>query len=615
MFRGARRFFAVLGLFCATGGVAQDLELERFVDGVMTAQMQEPGRFVGATVAVVQNGRLALAKGYGVSDLDTGRRVDQDTLFRIGSVSKIFVWMAVLQQVEVGNLQLDEPVNGHLDGFQLNSQAFQPVTLRHLMTHTAGFEDKLVGLFAPGRSEDANLGSYLSDINPVVLYPPGELTAYSNYGAGLAALLVEKASNTVWHDYVDSRLFRPMGLASTTMRQVPPVDLRDRLATGYQYVDGVFEAQPFEFIMPEPAGSATSSARDMARLMIELMSSRGSSGLDIGAKRLMLTRAFTTHPNISGMTLGLYEHGDGGVGHSGSTLWFHSALQMWPAQNLGMFVSFNSDRGAIARTRFVKSFERQYGLTKKDPVQSSPIAIEDYEGFFLPVRYPASSHLKITRLLSTVHIAAYGDDQLMVRGRGAPQRFLPRSDTFFVGPNADDRLGFVRVDNRTDRLYFDATPMMAYERAGWLDRADVSVVLLAFVGIVYTLILLWPFGWLIKRRRRRTKNAERLASTLAVMTASIFVAFFVGIGGVADDTMRVLSRTDPTLYALLWFPVVAGALAMLQAVLGFRAFLGGYWWFKRRVHFGLLSLANLLLVVWCLHWRLLPVELQSFWPV
>ena len=612
----ARQALACLvGAWAGLAQGAQDAGLERFVDGVMAAQGEERGRFVGATVAVVQNGRLALAKGYGFADLDRNRSVDENTLFRVGSVSKIFVWMALLQQVAAGNLELDDAVNDHLRRFQLPSDAYQEVTLRHLMTHTPGFEDKLVGLFATGRPSDLELGGYLADTIPAMLYPPGERTAYSNFGAGLAAHLVEIAAEMPWHDYAENRVFRPLGLSSTTMRQTPPEGLRDRLATGYRYVGGGFEPQPFEFVRPEPAGSASSSALDMARLMIELMRSRSSTVLDMGAKRLMLTRAFTTHPDLNGMTLGLYEQGRGGVGHDGDTLWFHSALRMWPEQKLGLFVSFNSDGGAIARTRFVDAFERHFGLMRTRPREEPPgVTLADFTGVFLPSRYPARSHLKLTRLAATVRIGTVPErNALVVHGLGDSVQYLPVTDTVFRDPQTGDRLGYLGTGGQFDRLYFDAAPMMAFERAGFVERWDVSLVLLGLAIVLYLLILLWPFSRLFGFRGRRS-GGERLASVVGVMAAAAFITFFVGLSDVADDLVRLLSPTDPTLYGILWLPLAGGLLAAWQVLHAYRAFSVGYWWPRRRVHYAALTVVNVCLAAWCLYWRMVPVEVQGFLP-
>ena len=122
--------------------------VEAFVDGFMSAYLEENGA-VGGVVSIVENGQIVLAKGYGEDDRARHRAVEaRRTLFRVGSVSKLFIWTAVMQLVERGKVDLDADVNRYLEGVEVPATFKEPVTLAHLMTHTAGFEDHVIGLFA-----------------------------------------------------------------------------------------------------------------------------------------------------------------------------------------------------------------------------------------------------------------------------------------------------------------------------------------------------------------------------------------------------------------------------------------------------------------------------------
>ena len=617
--RGCVRVLSVLWtclLLVSVSARGQDVELERFVDGVMAVQAEEPGRMVGAAIAVVQNGRLALARGYGFADLASGRYADENTLFRIGSISKVFVWMAALQQVDAGKLKLDAPVNQTLTTLQLPRGRYSDVTLRHLMTHTAGFEDDLVGLFSPGRPIANTLGEYLADRVPERIYAPGEVTAYSNFGAGLAAHLVETVAGMQWHDYVEDRIFRPLALGSTSMRQPLAADIRERLATGYRYVEGKFEPRGFEFVLPGPAGSASSSALDMARLMIELLERRDSSTLSLGAKRLMLTRAFTTHSSLNGMTLGLYEQGPNAVGHAGDTLWFHAGMRLWPAQNLGVFVVFNSEAGGAARDRLLAAFERHYGLGDEvHDTRSQTVASGEHEGVFVSARRPQRSHLKLVSLFTAIDVASdedHGELIVDLPGDEGERRFSGVSDSLFQAPHTGDRLAYVDVDGRLDRLYMDATPIFAYERATLMQRPDFNLAFLLVVAAATALMCVWPAGWIVSARRSMYPTVEGVATVVAVLIAGLYITFFMGFSQISDDMLRLLSRTDPTLYTLLWLPVLAAGLSLVQAGLAYMAIRLDFWWPRRRLHYAVLSVVNLALAAWCVYWRLLPVEFQAY---
>src|SRR5262249_32882019 len=148
-------------------------EMESFIDGFMALQLREAPA-AGATVAVVKDGQLFFAKGYGYADIDKRVPVDPEkTLFRPGSISKTFTWTAVMQLVEQGKLNLDRDVNTYLREFKLPATFPAPVTLRNLMTHTAGFEDGAVGyLFKSSPSELVPIDQFLRAHVPTRVRPP-----------------------------------------------------------------------------------------------------------------------------------------------------------------------------------------------------------------------------------------------------------------------------------------------------------------------------------------------------------------------------------------------------------------------------------------------------------
>src|SRR5215831_17754985 len=131
-----------------SGKISDPGDLEAFFDGVVNVQM-ESKHIAGAVVAVVYGDKLVFSKGYGYADVEARRRVDPEkTMFRIGSISKLFTWTAVMQQVEEGKLDLDADVNKYLKDVAIPATFDQPITLKHLMTHTPGFDDYVIGLFA-----------------------------------------------------------------------------------------------------------------------------------------------------------------------------------------------------------------------------------------------------------------------------------------------------------------------------------------------------------------------------------------------------------------------------------------------------------------------------------
>ena len=240
-----------------------------FVDGFMQHAVVS-GKSVGATLALIRDGRLIAAKGYGLADIAESRPVRAATTqFRIGSISKVLVWIAVLQQVEAGRLHLETDVNEYLKQFKMPPDFTAPITLRHLMTHTAGLEDDFVNLFVTGPRQVGGLGETLAANIPRRVRLPGSLVAYSNYGAALAAYLVTQVSGMQWDDYVDAHIFKPLGMRDSTTRQPVPEHMEASRAKGYISVGGDVQEQAFSFLPLAPAGAASATAVDVAKLMAE----------------------------------------------------------------------------------------------------------------------------------------------------------------------------------------------------------------------------------------------------------------------------------------------------------------------------------------------------------
>ena len=199
--------------------------LERFFDDNVAREMGA-NDIPGATISVVKDGKLLFAKGYGSGDIASSRPVvASETLFRIGSVTKLFTWTAVMQLVEAGQLDLNADVNTYLESPKIPDTYPQPITMAHLMTHTAGFEERQLGLSVIDKERARPLATVLAADMPDRIYPPGEVTAYSNYGAALAGYIVEQISSEPFDEYVQRHILEPLAMRHSTARQELPDSL------------------------------------------------------------------------------------------------------------------------------------------------------------------------------------------------------------------------------------------------------------------------------------------------------------------------------------------------------------------------------------------------------
>ena len=273
--KSGAQLLAVTGLLCsmslfsAQASSAPSLEtIGSYIDGTIESQMVLED-IPAVTVSVVKDGQLLFSKGYGFADLEKRIPVNAEkSLFRIGSTSKLFTWTAVMQMVEAGKLDLDADVNSYLD-FKIPATYAQPITLKHILAHTAGFEDGGLGyLIQYFPDHGPELAEAMEKYIPLRVNAPGEVTSYSNYATALAGLIVQNVSGKPFNQYVKEHIFDPLGMTYATFEEPLPQHLAEHMVKGYAREAGKFDEKPFEMINSfGPAGAVAASAEDMAKFM------------------------------------------------------------------------------------------------------------------------------------------------------------------------------------------------------------------------------------------------------------------------------------------------------------------------------------------------------------
>jgi CubicO group peptidase (beta-lactamase class C family) len=241
-------------LFCA-GQDAIQVKVDEYVQGEIRAQ-----QIPGLSVAVMDNGRIVLAKGYGFANVEHQVPVKPETVFQSGSMGKQFTATAVMMLVEDGKIRLDDRISRY---FTNAPDSWTNVTIRHLLTHTAGFTDYPKGFdFRRDYTED----ELLKRIAAIPLaFPPGEKWSYSNLGYQTLGILIHKVTGEFYGDFLQERIFRPLGM--DTARIISEADIIPNRAAGYQLVDGKLKNQ--EWVSPTlnttADGSLYLSVLDMAK--------------------------------------------------------------------------------------------------------------------------------------------------------------------------------------------------------------------------------------------------------------------------------------------------------------------------------------------------------------
>ena len=608
--------------------------MEAFLDFFFEAKMEELN-IPGAAIVVVQDGQVFLSKGYGFADLNRQTPVDPtQTAFRAGSVSKLFTWTAVMQAAERGLLDLDTDVNQYLTGFQIPDTYPQPVTTAHLLTHTAGFENRWIGTQTYESNELEILSRVLADTIPERVEAPGVVHSYSNYGNDLAGHLVEQVSGLSFDQYIEQNILQPLGMDGTTFRQPLPEALTANLATGYSYTDGELKAAPLAYTEGSPSGGVTVTPIDMAAFMIAHLhdGEYGSiSILETSTAQEMHRQQFTHHPDMPGMTFGFKERFINGlrvIGHGGDIQTFASQLILIPEEDLGFFVAYNRYDDAFREQLISAFFDKYYPAQGKVPapqsIEMSSESLARFAGSYRWVKYPRSTIGKLIALVPGpywVVVKANQDTSLSLSffGADAEWRYVPVEPYVFkqvvggpqllAGLQIDPGETLVFRENQAGKITygFMALQNTAFEKLAWYESAEAQMgtmgsLLLLFVSAV----LLWPLGALINRLRKRHQepNPDR--------RRALWVGWIVSALNLVFLLVILLSFGEGLVYGvplsirvILVIPILTSILSLAFLALAVIAWVRGYWSFVGRLYYSLIALTTVLFVLFAGYWNML----------
>ena len=524
-------------------------DLEEFFDLLMKDQLARED-IAGAVVGVVKDGQVVLAKGYGSADVAKSVRATADaSLFRIGSISKLITWTAAMQLVEQKKLSLDEDVNTYLD-FKIPAAFGKPITLRNLMTHTAGFEDTWRDFGVVDPQQMIPLEVYVKTHIPKRIFPPGEVSAYSNYGATLTGYLVQRVSGKSFDEYVAENIFRPLGMNRTTFLQPVSAELAASLSSGYWVASS--PPGPFEYVNLFPAGSVSASANDMCRFMLAHLQNGQLDGRQIlrpETVRLMHSRAFVFDDRVDSWAYGFYEESTNGyriIGHGGDLQRFHSDLHLILDAKAGFFVSYNSkgigDLG-MDRQRLLQMFmDRYFPASSVNSNVESNHEQTDVAGVYMGTRRWESSVLKIAALFPApngqVEVSINPDKTLRIDGfenaAGRPLKFRQIGSLLYEDQECQQRAVFRRGWNGKLQMQVGAPDDVFIQVDGWQTRFLNCFVLVAGLLVVVLTLIFWPFAALIRKHYDRPLQLSVAQRRMRIGVRLVCVLFCVLLLGWAS---------------------------------------------------------------------------------
>jgi CubicO group peptidase (beta-lactamase class C family) len=603
-------------------------DVSAFLDGIMPQQLAKDD-IAGVVISIVKDGKVIFAKGYGYSDVAKRTPVSADnTLFRPGSISKLFTWTAVMQQVEQGKLDLDHDVNDYLD-FKIAPTYAQPITLRNVMTHTPGFEETVQELFVKDAKDLTPIGQYVKEHLPARIYPPGTTPAYSNYATAMAGYIVQRVSGQDYYDYIDQHILKPLQMNHSTFRQPLPADLKPLMSNGY--VVASQPAKEFEYVEAAPAGSSSVSAMDMTHFMIAHLQNgqyEGAQMLKPETAQMMHSRQFANVPDMNGMCLGFYEETRNGhriFGHGGDTEYFHSDLHLMPDAQLGFFVSYNSagkgetsDREAVWHAFLDRYFPYE------PPAGTAPNSSQDIQslsGHYIVSRRAETTIMKILFAIDQTKVYGNDDGTLSVSDlkdpNGEPKKFKEIAPLMFRDVNGQDRVAY-KHDASGNLVEVIDFPFMVFQKSPWSVNAAFQLpLIITSLSVIALTLILWPVMALIRRhygrplgldpQQRRIRLLVRLACLMIVIFFAAFAIFFT----MAEKDIGLLSPHGNPWIRLIqiagWLGILGTVAAVIYAV---RSWKDSQRWMLARICDTVIALSFVGVVWFVFTWNLLSWSLK-----
>ncbi|MDZ7694948.1 MAG: serine hydrolase domain-containing protein [Balneolaceae bacterium] len=623
-----KKVFVLVFLFAgliSTCGLAQpaltdSTELISFLDGTIEAYMDEYDQ-AGATVVITQNGEPIALRGYGYADIENLRTVDpRQSLFRIGSISKLFVWIAIMQQVEAGNLDLNTDINQYLDEITIPETYPEPITLKHLMTHTAGFEEYVTGLFARDSTRLRPLEDILMEELPARVRPPGRYASYSNHGTGLAAHILEQVTGIEFQDYVRQNIFAPLNMNAVTFRQPPRGPLARQLSRGYDYENGEFVEKSFEYVPLGPVGAASATATGLIPFMqahLNVGTYNGVTLIDSATARLMHSPAFSHADGVNPMRYGFIDMSQNGVeifGHGGNTLWFHSMMALFPEQDLGFFLSFNSADGSSLPAKVLQAFVDRYFPVDSVSIEPMPVDslyLQEFTGNYRANRYPHERLTKIMALFDPLEVSLTEDMTLKTYNGQEGRFWVPQDSLLFREVKTGASLAFEKDrSGRVTHLFLDDLPIIAFEKIPTISSQflhySIFGVTTTALGIV---VLYWPFAYLVRQKYRASLTVrEPLPFHIKLAgwaNSQLLIGFYIAVGLFLGGPENVVYGLATSLKFMLIIPLISLLLTLYMTYLLVQIWkysMSGLW---SRVSYTLLTIVFYIALWQLYYWNLL----------
>ncbi len=596
-------------------GISQPLHTNKtqFIDYLLLAAAEDHA-FPGFVISYSSTD-TSWSKGYGFRRWGSDEQITASTRFQLGSVGKILTAIAVLQQVERGALSLDKDIKEYLPWIDTQSS----VTLKDLLTHSAGMNDRNIGYFARDSNNLESLHEHIASKLPTFHQKAGLEINYSNFSYALAGYLVQVVSSTPFQAYVQRHIFDPLEMEESLVGFDFSYQSKLNYAEGHKVEQDGFEVTKEYARSALPAGSFISTANDMQKL-IRAMSQRNSTLINKTSWELMFTRQFSNHELLTGYSLGLEEQVVGNQTYwakGGMLTGFLSQVIFLPDE-AALFLAMN-----VGNDEFLEDFHRLlrnefYAPHAADSEGPEVPDLSMYTGEYRNGRYDRDGIENIISLFRGAFDVWEADGGLQVYHNGAIHTYQYVGENVFENQtNPTEKLVFKFDDHgKVNRLYRSVnigglTVPATFEKTQWYNSPSfineyygvIPLIIVAY-SICLILVLAIRLIRLIKPNFWKWKLLPRRYYLIALVgIVSLIVHIVKAIMPLVKSPLSFMFGLPDEFLIFNSFSYVILVIAIVMLIHVVLAFSRGYGSVLSRILFGLTSVCLSIHALFLIYWN------------
>ncbi len=611
-------------------------------------EKRESRGVAGAVCAVVENDRVVHLNGYGVENRKTQRPIDPSTTrFYLASVTKAITATAIMRLVDRGMVDLDTDINEYL-GSTPNISTIENselITLRHLLTHTAGFDDRNIGMAAPTRDQLKSLSKYLAGAMPPQIRPAGEITMYDNHGWALAGLVAERVTEQSFDKLLTNEVFKPLGMAGADTHNSIDYADRQNFAKGYttrrEQGQLVWKEILLSYRQTSPAGNVWATADDITRFMrmhLNMGKINGTKYFSSATAQNMQTTCWTPVSGAEGLTPGFWERRVNGhrvlmimgAGPEGAAI-----IALVPEKKWGAYLAISRQDLSYLIPIFQKILER---MVPGEPDKFSNQVLPDWDrrakqlpGEYFLLRFGEKTMETLAKWGAWVRVEVVEPGQIRTIDSSGAERVYHE-----VSPNVfrqTGKPGYIAFKTSSDGQTIWATTTdglgfgdgmgfpNSFQKAKWFERVSVKrSILLVSLSLFLLTIVGWPIAsllsWILRRlwrKKEKTPAADRLRHPWPIqhgrwLIGATALCGLLGISGVAmllGDKDRLVIGLPNWAIVPFGLLLVFILLSLLSVVITGIAWKRLAWTWRERIYATCFSAITLILIPFLWNWNLI----------